>query len=185
MLVHVRFSQKSPKMAGSLGPRSSASPGQNQIKLQQLKASVDLFQQQAALSFSSVGSDPSISKDLGDRAMFLAHVTPFYPRQLAEFPAQLTDLLRTLCLAMPSWLRNLVAQALILLMNRKTLVIEDLLALFQSIGDRNLRKLAFSNIAQTIRNMSVTDTRDKGIQKIDISMLEYVLDRPMQVDARS
>lgn len=90
-----------------------------QLIYKQFKASVDLFQQQAALSFSSVGSDPSVAKDLGDRAMFLAHVTPFYPKQLAEFPSQLTDLLRTSCLAMPSGLRNHVAQALILLMNRK------------------------------------------------------------------
>ncbi|KAL0732783.1 hypothetical protein Bca4012_008993 [Brassica carinata] len=146
-----------------------------QLIYKQFKASVDLFQQQAALSFSSVGSDPSVAKDLGDRAMFLAHVTPFYPRHLAEFPAQLTDLLRTSCLAMPSGLRNNVAQALILLMNRKSLVIEDLLALFldvQTIGDRNLRKLAFSHIVQTIRKMSVTDPRHKGLQKIVISMLE-------------
>lgn len=60
-------------------------------------------------------------------------------------------------------------------MNRKSLVIEDLLALFldvQSIGDRNLRKLTFSHIVQTIRKMSVTDPRHKGLQKIVISMLE-------------
>ncbi|KAG2316375.1 hypothetical protein Bca52824_019497 [Brassica carinata] len=131
--------------------------------------------QQAALSFSSASSDPSVAKDLGDRAMFLAHVTPFYPKQLAEFPAQLTDLLRTSCLSIPSGLRNHVAQALILLMNRKSLVIEDLLALFldvQTIGDINLRKLAFSHIVQTTRKMSVTDPRHKGLQKIVISMLE-------------
>lgn len=85
----------------------------------QFKASVDLFQQEAARTISSVCSDPSVAKDLGDRAMFLSHVTPFYPKQLAAFPAQLTDLLRTSCLAMPSGLRKHVVQALILLMNRK------------------------------------------------------------------
>jgi len=93
-----------------------------QLIYKQFKTSVDLFHELAALSFSStggIGSDPSVSKDLGDRAMFLAHVTPFYPKQLAAFPAQLTGLLRTSCLAMPSGLRNHVAQALILLMNRK------------------------------------------------------------------
>ncbi|KAG7654122.1 Armadillo-type fold [Arabidopsis suecica] len=149
-----------------------------QLIYKQFKTSVDLFQQQAALSFSSVGgigSDPSVSKDLGDRAMFLAHVTPFYPKQLSEFPAQLTDLLRTSCLAMPSGLRNHVAQALILLMNRKSLVIEDLLALFldiQTLGDKNLRALAFGHIVQTIRKMSITDPKHKSLQKIVISMLE-------------
>ncbi|VYS64547.1 unnamed protein product [Arabidopsis thaliana] len=107
--------------------------------------------------------------------MFLAHVTPFYPNQLAAFPAQLTDLLRTSCLAMPSVLRYQVAQSLILLMNRKSLVIEDLLALFldiQTLGDKNLRKLAFSHIVQTIRKMSITDPRHKSLHKIVFSMLE-------------
>nr|CAB45911.1 putative protein [Arabidopsis thaliana] len=107
--------------------------------------------------------------------MFLAHVTPFYPNQLAAFPAQLTDLLRTSCLAMPSGLRYQVAQSLILLMNRKSLVIEDLLALFldiQTLGDKNLRKLAFSHIVQTIRKMSITDPRHKSLHKIVFSMLE-------------
>lgn len=54
------------------------SPEQNSFYL---KAFIDLFQQQAALSMSSVGgigSDPSVAKDLGNRAMFLAHVTRFY-----------------------------------------------------------------------------------------------------------
>ncbi|KAG2306636.1 hypothetical protein Bca52824_026384 [Brassica carinata] len=72
-----------------------------QLIYKQFKASVDLFQQQAALSISSVrgiGSDPSVAKDLGNRAMFLAHVTRFYRKKLAEFPAQMTDLLRTSCL---------------------------------------------------------------------------------------
>ncbi|VVA91183.1 unnamed protein product [Arabis nemorensis] len=149
-----------------------------QLIYKQFKASVDLFKQQAALSFSSVGgigSDPSVAKELGDRAMFLAHVTPFYPKQLKDFPTQLTDLLRTSCLAMPSGLRNHVAQALILLMNRKSLILEDLLALFldiQTFGDRNLRNLAFSHVVQTIRKMSITDNRHRSLQNIVISMLE-------------
>ncbi|CAL9214750.1 unnamed protein product, partial [Arabidopsis halleri] len=68
-----------------------------QLIYKPFKTSVDLFQRQAGLSFSSVGGiglDPSVSKDLGDHAMFLAHDTPFYPKQLAAFPSQLTDLLR-------------------------------------------------------------------------------------------
>ena len=50
----------------------------------QIKSSVELFQQQAALGFTSVsgiGADPTVAKDLGDRAMFLSHMTPFYPKQ--------------------------------------------------------------------------------------------------------
>lgn len=88
----------------------------------QFNSSLDLFRQQAALNFTSVSgvaADPAVAKDLGDRVTFLAHVTPFYPKQLAGFPAQLADFLREAARTLPSGLRCHVAQALILLINRK------------------------------------------------------------------
>lgn len=88
----------------------------------QFKSSMELFKQQASLHFSSVGgigSDPSVAKDLSDRATFLAHVTPFYPKHLNEFPKQLADLLNSSSKSLPSGLRCHIAQALILLINRK------------------------------------------------------------------
>lgn len=90
----------------------------------QFKSSVELFQQQAALNFTSVvsggvGSDPTVAKDLGDRAMFLAHVTPFYPNQLLNYPKELVEFLRSSARVLPSSLRVTVTQALILLLNRK------------------------------------------------------------------
>lgn len=90
----------------------------------QFKSSLELFRQQAALNFTSitgVGGDHTVAKDLGDRAMFLAHVTPFYPNQLADFPKQLADLLRSASRALPSSLRCHIVQALILLINKKVL----------------------------------------------------------------
>jgi protein SDA1 len=87
----------------------------------QFKSALDLFQQQAALSFASssgVCADPTIYKDLSDRATFLSHVTPFYPKQLAEFPAQLAEFLKSSARTLPSGLRCHVTQALILLINR-------------------------------------------------------------------
>ncbi|KAF2307090.1 hypothetical protein GH714_024769 [Hevea brasiliensis] len=90
----------------------------------QFNSALELFQQQAALNFTSIFSsgvcaDPIIAKDLGDRAMFLAHVTPFYPKQLAKFPSQLAEFLKTSARSLPSGLRCHVTQALILLINRK------------------------------------------------------------------
>lgn len=88
----------------------------------QFKSFLELFRQQAALNFTSIsgiGSDPTVAKDLSDRAMFLAHVTPFYPTQLARFPQELADFLRSSARSLPSGLRCHVAQALILLINRK------------------------------------------------------------------
>ncbi len=91
----------------------------------QFKSSLELFQQQAALNFTSIsgiGSDPSVAKDLGDRALLLAHVTPFYPNHLADFPKQLADLLASTSRSLPSGLRCHIAQALILLSNRKVFI---------------------------------------------------------------
>ena len=90
----------------------------------QFKSSLELFQQQAALNFTSIsgiGGDPTVAKDLGDRAMFLAHVTPFYPRQLVEFPKELANFLRSAARTLPSFLRCQMTQALILLINRQVL----------------------------------------------------------------
>lgn len=88
----------------------------------QFKSSVDLFRQQAAMSFTSVsgiGADPKVAKDLADRAAFLSHMTPFYPKKLVTFPAEISDLLRSSAKSLPSGLRSHLAQALILLINRK------------------------------------------------------------------
>ena len=92
----------------------------------QFKSFLDMFEQQAALKFSSIsgiGNDPTVAKDLGDWAMFLAHVTPFYPKQLAQFPNQLADLLSSSACTLPSGLRCHLAQALILLINRKVTMV--------------------------------------------------------------
>lgn len=93
-----------------------------QLIYNQFKSSVELFQQQAAMSFTTVSGitgDSTVAKDLGDRAMFLAQVTPFYPKQLVGFTKELTDFLQSSARTLPSGLRVHVTQALILLMNRK------------------------------------------------------------------
>lgn len=88
----------------------------------QFKSSLELFHQQAALNFTSlsgIATDSAVAKDLGDRAMFLAHVTPFYPKELAQFPGELVKFLHSSARNLPSGLRVHVTQAVILLINRK------------------------------------------------------------------
>ncbi|GMH15200.1 hypothetical protein Nepgr_017041 [Nepenthes gracilis] len=147
----------------------------------QFNSSLELFQQQAALSFNSlsgIGTDPTVAKDLGDRAMFLAHVTPFYPQHLSLFPKQLADLLRSSARSLPSLLRCHVAQALIHLTNRKIVDIGETLALFmelQTIGDRNLRKLAFLHVIHSIRRMNQKhkdQAKNRALQNVLVGMLQ-------------
>ncbi|XP_044490301.1 protein SDA1 homolog isoform X2 [Mangifera indica] len=147
----------------------------------QFNSALDLFQQQAALNFGSisgVGGDHTIAKDLGDRAMFLAHVTPFYRKQLADFPSQLAEFLKSSAATLPSGLRCHVTQALILLVNRKIVDTQDILALFmelQTLGDRNLRKLAFSHVVHSIKRMNQkhkNEPKNRALQNIVFSILQ-------------
>lgn len=88
----------------------------------QFKSSLELFQQQAALNFTSlsgISADSTVAKDLSDRAMFLAHVTPFYPKDLEKFPSELLQFLESAAHNLPSGLRVHVTQALVLLVNRQ------------------------------------------------------------------
>ncbi|XP_043724730.1 protein SDA1 homolog [Telopea speciosissima] len=144
-------------------------------------SSLQLFEQQAALNFTSiggVGGDVSVAKDLGDMVMFLAHVTPFYPNHLSQFPKQLADLLRSAARSLPSSLRCHVVQALILLINRKVVDIGDNLALFmelQTLGDRAIRKLAFSHVVHSIRRMNQkheNEANNRKLQNILFAMLQ-------------
>ncbi|XWS22708.1 hypothetical protein CRYUN_Cryun29cG0059200 [Craigia yunnanensis] len=147
----------------------------------QFNSALELFQQQAALNFSSitgVGADPTVAKDLSDRAMFLAHVTPFYPKQLAEFPSDLAAFLKLSARTLPSGLRFHVSQALVLLLNRKIIDTKDTLSLFmelQTLGDRNLRKLAFSHVVHSIKRMNKNhknEAKNRALQNILFALLQ-------------
>ncbi|KAL3501096.1 hypothetical protein ACH5RR_035545 [Cinchona calisaya] len=169
----------------SLQSKMKSDPEGYEMELQliysQFKSSMELFQQQAAMSFTSVSgisADPTVAKDLGDRAMFLAHVTPFYPKQMPQFPKELVDFLRSSARTLPSGLRVHVTQALILLINRKMVDIGDTLALFlelQTLGDRSLRTLAFSHVIHSIRRMNQkhkNDPKNRALQNVLFSMLQ-------------
>ncbi|KAL8459118.1 hypothetical protein ACS0TY_036550 [Phlomoides rotata] len=147
----------------------------------QFKSSLELFQQQAALNFTSlsgIAADSTVAKDLSDRAMFLAHVTPFYPKDLAKFPSELLQFLESAAHNLPSGLRVHVTQALILLANRQIIGIVETLVVFmelQTVGDRALKQLAFSHVIHTIRRMNQkhkNDPKNKALQNILFGMLQ-------------
>ncbi|OEL17768.1 Protein SDA1-like protein [Dichanthelium oligosanthes] len=84
------------------------------------ESSVFLFRQQAALATtSSSGGGGEVARELGDLALFLAHVAPFYPDDLADLPDQIGGLLDTNARGLPPGLRAHLVQALILMVNRK------------------------------------------------------------------
>lgn len=87
-----------------------------QLLMRHFESSLDLFRHQSALNPSS---DPVVAKNLGDLAMVLAHLMPFYPGKLGELPGQIAGLLGSDGRDLPSSLRLNLVQALILLVNRK------------------------------------------------------------------
>ncbi|KAK7312030.1 hypothetical protein RJT34_10575 [Clitoria ternatea] len=147
----------------------------------QFNSSFELFQKQADMNFTSItgiAADPTVAKDLADRAMFLAHVSPFYPKHLADFPLKLADLLRCAARTLPSGLRCHLAQALILLVNRKIVNVRDTLSLFmklQTLGDKTLKKLAFDHVVHSIRRMNQkhkNEAHNRGLQNVLFPMLQ-------------
>ncbi|RYR70436.1 uncharacterized protein [Arachis hypogaea] len=147
----------------------------------QFNSSLEVFEQKAAMNFASItgiGSDPTVGKYLGDRAMLLAHVTPLYPEHLANFPAKLATLIRCAARHLPSGLRCRLAQALILLVNRKILDIGETLSLFmelQTLGDRTLKKLAFDHVIHSIKRMNQkhkNEAKNRALQNVLFSMLQ-------------
>ncbi|RDX88835.1 Protein SDA1-like protein [Mucuna pruriens] len=153
----------------------------------QFNSSLELFQKQAAMNFTSItgiGSDPTVAKDLGDRAMFLAHVTPFYPKHLADFPRKLADLLRGAARTLLSGLRCNLTHALILLANRKIVDVGETLSLFmelQTLGDRTLKKLAFDHVVHSIRRMNQkhkNDAKNRALQNVLFDLLQKEDEEP-------
>ncbi|KAL9246254.1 hypothetical protein vseg_019812 [Gypsophila vaccaria] len=147
----------------------------------QFKSSLDLFRHQAALSFNSlsgVAADPSVSKHLAERSLFLSHMFPYYPNRLAEFPVLLAELLRSSAQSLPSSLRSHLAQGLILLVNRKKVDMGGTLALFmelQTLGDKPLKKLAYSHVVRFIQRMNKKhkdDAKNKPLQNVLFQMLQ-------------
>uniref|UniRef100_A0A1D1XRJ6 Protein SDA1 n=1 Tax=Anthurium amnicola TaxID=1678845 RepID=A0A1D1XRJ6_9ARAE len=138
-------------------------------------SSLHLFHRHSAMGSPA---DPVVAKGLGDMSMFLAHVAPSYPDRLADFPGKLADLLLRDGRSLPPSLRTHLAQALILLVNRKVVGVEETLRLFtelQTLGDRNLRKLAFSHVVHSIRRMNQKhkdETKNRKLQTILFSMLQ-------------
>lgn len=144
----------------------------------QFKPCLEWFEQQGVFNFTSISGidgDPTV---VGERAMFLAHVTPIYPRQLAEFPKELANFLRSAVRTLPSFLRCQMTRALIILNYLQTVEIGEILALFmelQTLGDRNLQKLAFTHVIHTIRRMNQkhkNEARNRSLQNILFPMLQ-------------
>ncbi|KAK7387547.1 hypothetical protein VNO78_28432 [Psophocarpus tetragonolobus] len=153
----------------------------------QFNSSLELFQKQAAMNFTSItgiATDPTVAKDLADRTMFLAHVTPFYPKHLADFPNRLAHLLRSSARTLPSSLRRHLSLALILLSNRKIVDIGETLSLFmdlQTLDDKKLKQLAFAHVVHSIMRINQNhknEAKNRALQNVLFALLQKEDEKP-------
>lgn len=110
--------------------------------------------------------------------MFLAHVAPFYPQHLSQFPQQVLELLRSKGESLQPMLRRQLTQALILLRNRQMIDLVEILPVLmelQTLGDRALRKLASLHVVQDIRRMNLkhrNESKNRALQNVLFHLLQ-------------
>ncbi|XP_024541552.1 protein SDA1 homolog [Selaginella moellendorffii] len=154
------------------------------LQLRHFKACLGVLELEAPdagngnVSFAALAPDHAAAKELGDMAMFLAHVTPSYPKQLAGFPHQLLNLLKNASNRLPSSLRCHLAQALILLRNREKISLVEVLPVMiklQSSGDKNLKKFVSSHLLQNISRMNRkhrNEAKNRSLQNIIFPVIQ-------------
>ncbi|CAM1321475.1 SDAD1 (predicted), partial [Pycnogonum litorale] len=98
------------------------------------------------------------NETLENLVMFLAQVSHCYTEQLANFPQEVMDLLRSHATVLNPQMRMSFCRSLILLRNKSMLAPTDLLSLFFELlqcQDKGLRKFLQSHIITDIKNVNV------------------------------
>ncbi|KAL6506950.1 hypothetical protein OROHE_022387 [Orobanche hederae] len=142
------------------------------------KSRLDHFQQQVALNYTSLFTGISAAKELGDRTIFLTHVTPFYPNRLARFPTELLNFMESSARILPGVLRLQLVQAVACLINWKMIGLAEALQVFmelQTLGYRVIQQMAFSHVIQSITLMKQehrNNPKNEAVQNILFEMLQ-------------
>lgn len=150
------------------------------LQLRHFQACLSVFQLHSSSKSlsSSFANDQNAAKELAEMAMFLAHVTPFYPKHLSQFPQQILGLLQSMGDSLHPALRRQLAQALILLRNRQMIELVEILPILmelQTLGDKALRKLASLHIVQDVRRMNLkhrNESKNRSLQNVLFQLLQ-------------
>ncbi|CAO3587363.1 unnamed protein product [Absidia cylindrospora] len=118
------------------------------------------------------------AKELAELITFISQVSACYPKETAEFPQHIVDLLQEHCLVLNADLRRSLVQALILLRNRNVLDNTKLLPLFFTLfkcKDKTLRELLYNHIVNDIKNANAkakNNKLNKTLQSFMFTILE-------------
>ncbi|KAN0011775.1 hypothetical protein ACTFIU_007342 [Dictyostelium citrinum] len=103
-------------------------------------------------------------KHFSQLVSYLSHVCVCYPKELSEFPKQISDLLENNCNNLEPELRRILAKSLILMRNRNLLPQIQMLSLFFKlfrVHDKPLRSLLYSHIVADIKNTNLKQKNQK------------------------
>ncbi|KAK5575873.1 hypothetical protein RB653_007007 [Dictyostelium firmibasis] len=103
-------------------------------------------------------------KHFSQLVSYLSHVCACYPKELSEFPKQISDLLENNCNNLEPELRKILAKSLILMRNRNLLPQIQMLSLFFKlfrVHDKPLRSLLYSHIVADIKNTNLKQKNQK------------------------
>eukprot|EP01132_Coremiostelium_polycephalum_P002434 gene2434-3004_t len=112
-------------------------------------------------------------KHFSQLVSYLSHVAMCYPKEMSDFPKQISDLLENNCNNLEPELRRILAKCLILLRNRNLIPQTTLLSLFFKlfrVHDKPLRKLLYTHIVSDIKN---TNLKQKN-QKLNKSLQNFM-----------
>eukprot|EP00727_Mastigamoeba_balamuthi_P011102 m51a1_g6614 putative protein sda1 homolog (809) ;mRNA; r:27723-30719 len=126
------------------------------------------------------------SKDFNDLVNFLSQVAPCYPKELAEFPQQISGLLEAHINTLEPPLRKTLVQALILLRSREMLSPTALLSLFFKLfrcHDKYLRKLLHKHIVSDIKSIN-KKKKDNELNRTLVNFMYTMLQDPNPTAAR-
>ncbi|KAI8086691.1 SDA1-domain-containing protein [Halteromyces radiatus] len=154
---------------------------QNLIKRDPKSYEAEFLQQyrhfQSTLSIFVMKPDED-AKELAELITFISQVSVCYPKETAQFPQHIVDLLQEHCLVLNPELRRSLVQALILLRNRNVLDNTKLLPLFFTLfkcKDKALRELLYNHIVTDIKNANAkakNNKLNKTLQSFMFTILE-------------
>ncbi|ORX52426.1 SDA1-domain-containing protein [Hesseltinella vesiculosa] len=154
---------------------------QNLIKRDPKSYEAEFMQQyrhfQSTLSIFLMKPDED-AKELAELITFISQVCVCYPKETAEFPQHIVDLLQEHCQVLHHELRRSLVQALILLRNRNVLDNTKLLPLFFTLfkcKDKALREMLYSHIVTDIKTANAkakNNKLNKTLQSFMFTILE-------------
>ncbi|KAJ3416751.1 Protein SDA1 [Chytridiales sp. JEL 0842] len=117
-------------------------------------------------------------QEFAELITFLSHVSYCYPKETANFPQQLVDILQNHHLVLAASIRRAMVQALVLLRNKDLIPTTSVLALFFTlfrVHDKELRKMLHNFIVTDIKNSNAkakNNKLNKTLQNYMYTMLQ-------------